>query len=93
MVSSDSNGDEIYYYIDWGDGTADDWFGPFPSESPVTATHTWPAGFKAGTIRVKAKDVNGDESGWGTLQYFVSRNKNINGRSINLFERFFKISV
>ena len=57
------NGDDIYYIVDWGDGTIDDWFGPYADAEEVTITHTFEdqADFYC---RAKAKDVNGYQTCW-----------------------------
>ena len=39
--SIDPDGDDVKYYIDWGDQTYEEWIGPFPSGQTVTRTHTW----------------------------------------------------
>ena len=64
--TTDPNGDDVYYYIDWGDNTTSGWIGPYPSGDEQTQSHTW---LVQGTytIRAKAKDIHGNESGWGTL--------------------------
>jgi hypothetical protein len=61
--SYDSNDDQIYYYIDWGDNTNQDWIGPYPSNYTLTLSHTWQ---KKGTytIKSKSKDTKGLESSW-----------------------------
>jgi len=66
FVTTDPEGDDIYYYIRWGDD-ATGWIGPYTSGTEITQSHTW---VKRGTytIQCKAKDVHGWESGWGTLQ-------------------------
>ncbi len=66
ITFEDPEGDDIYFYIDWGDGTHSDWMGPYPSGMTVSFTHYWT---EIGTyeIRSKAKDVNGEESGWSTF--------------------------
>jgi hypothetical protein len=48
---------------DWGDGTISEWVGPFGSGLTATAQHSWT---EKGTysVRVKAKDIQGDESNW-----------------------------
>jgi hypothetical protein len=63
FVSEDYDGDKIFYYVDWGDGTFDDWFGPFKSGEEVYASHIWVA---MGTynIKSKAKDIYNDEGDW-----------------------------
>ena len=59
----DPDGDQVYYFWDWGDGTYSDWLGPHASGVEISTTHTWS---EEGTylIRVKAKDTNGGESVW-----------------------------
>jgi len=61
IVSEDADGNDIWYTIDWGDGTKEEWTGPFVSGEELTISHTWS---KRGsyTVKAKAKDVFGDES-------------------------------
>jgi len=63
FVTSDPNDDDIFYYIDWGDGTNSGWIGPYPSDEEVIVSHTW---FEHGTydIKSKAKDTYGAGSEW-----------------------------
>jgi hypothetical protein len=67
VVSNDIDGDEVYYFIDWGDETNSSWMGPYLSGEPIIQPHTWS---KKGTytIRCQAKDGSGAESDWATLQ-------------------------
>jgi len=62
FVSEDPDGDDIYYYIDWGDGLVDE-DGFLPSGQPLIISHIWsePGIY---SIRAKAKDSNDLESGW-----------------------------
>ena len=41
VVSSDPNGDAIFYYIDWGDNTYSGWLGPVPSGVTSHQNHSW----------------------------------------------------
>ena len=61
--TTDSNGDQVYYKWNWGDGTTSDWLGPNASGQISQAKHTWK---KKGSypITVKAKDIYGAESNW-----------------------------
>jgi len=61
--TSDANGDQVWYWWDWGDETNSSWLGPFASNTTANASHTWT---KKGSyaIKVKAKDISGDESPW-----------------------------
>ena len=63
VSTTDPEGEDVYYKIDWGDGTFSDWIGPNASGEEVIAKHTWykDATFK---IRVKAKDINGYQTRW-----------------------------
>jgi len=64
--TTDPNNDDVYYYIEWGDNTTSGWLGPYASGAAIIQAHTWA---KKGTyiIKAKAKDIFGNESGWGTL--------------------------
>jgi hypothetical protein len=66
FTSTDPNGDNVSYYIEWGDNTTSGWLGPHASGTTITQSHSWA---KKGTytIKAKAKDIYGNESGWGTL--------------------------
>ena len=62
-VTTDPEGEQIYYMFDWGDNTSSYWVGPYNSGVAGEASHVWtdPGEYD---IRVKAKDVNGSESDW-----------------------------
>jgi len=66
FVSDDYEGHDIYYYVDWGDGTFDDWFGPFASGEETTASHTWDTDGEY-DIKAMAKDAHDFESDWSIL--------------------------
>jgi len=55
ISTNDFDNDEIYYYIDWDDGTTSGWFGPHQLGEEISVEHTWS---EQGTynIRLKAKD-------------------------------------
>ncbi len=73
----DRNGDDIYYYIEWGDGNIEEWIGPNNSGIDVKVKHTWK---KIGTytIKAKAKDVFGAEGPEATLKVRMPKNKAFN---------------
>ena len=66
FVSTDAENQDIYYFVDWGDGTNSSWLGPYDSGETAHATHAW-AEQGTYTVAVKAKDAMGGESNWGTL--------------------------
>jgi outer membrane protein assembly factor BamB len=66
FLSTDSNHDEIYYYIDWDDNAYEEWIGPYNSGEEVIINHTWNSQGEY-IIRCKAKDTFEEESDWGYL--------------------------
>jgi len=59
----DSEGDQVYYLWDWGDGSISVWDGPYSSGATCEAKHTWTVK-NTYNIKVKAKDMYGAESPW-----------------------------
>jgi len=89
FVATDPNEDDVFLFVEWGDGTNTGWLGPYASGAEVTVNHTWT---KKGTyvIKAKAKDMYGAESGWGTLSVTMPYSYNLPFMQfwIKLFERF-----
>jgi len=66
FVAIDSDLDAVSYFVDWGDNKTSGWLGPFSSGVQTSAVHNWTE--KATyLVKVKAKDIHGAESDWGTL--------------------------
>jgi PKD repeat protein len=88
FTAIDHDGDEIYYFIDWGDNSSSGWIGPYPSSHEITQSHTWSKGTY--TIKAKTKDSYDDESGWATLSVTMPYSYSIPFWSFweKLFERF-----
>jgi len=63
IMATDPEGDDIFYMVDWGDGSTSEWLGPYHSGKEVTAMHTW---VLPGTymVRVRAKDIHDAISDW-----------------------------
>ena len=78
FVTTDPNGDDVYYYIEWGDDQLEEWIGPYGSGEEATVSHTW---IEEGTynMRAKAKDVHDAESDWGTLEVTMPVNHQTTG--------------
>jgi hypothetical protein len=79
LTTTDPDNDAVQYYIDWGDGTYEDWFGA------ATAKHIWSAEDDY-TIKAKAKDTYDAESDWSTLEVSMPKNKVINTPFLNFLE-------
>ncbi|MFO7677000.1 MAG: M14 family zinc carboxypeptidase [Thermoplasmatota archaeon] len=85
----DVDGDKIFYNFSWGDGTYSGWIGPFDSGEEAFATHSWD---EKGTyeIKVKAKDIIGDESDWSDpLSVSMPKNQLSNNLFIQFMQQFF----
>jgi len=65
FVTDDPEGDKVWILIDWGDGTEEDWRGPYLSGEEVTVSHQWE---EEGTYEIKArsKDI-WDNSRWSDI--------------------------
>jgi hypothetical protein len=75
FTSMDPDGnDDIYYYIDWGDGEFEEWNGPYESGEFIEIEHTWEEKQNY-DIRAKAKDIMGRESSWALQKFRMSRDK------------------
>ena len=73
FCSTDPDGDNVTICVNWGDGSGDVCFGPFPSGVCATAVHIW---LKQGTYTIKAKASDGQlESDWSTLEITMPRGK------------------
>jgi hypothetical protein len=87
FITTDPNEDDIYYYIDWGDGNIEDWDGPYESGVQISASHSWSSN-NVFSIKVKAKDIYGAEGPWGVLKINIPRTKSVfNQPLFSLFNR------
>ncbi|UCF13722.1 MAG: right-handed parallel beta-helix repeat-containing protein [Thermoplasmatales archaeon] len=90
FVSTDPDGDDVFYCIIWGDETPEVCIGPFNSGDTATAKHIWSEEGMY-TVSVRAKDIHDAEGDWGTLEVTMPKNKafNFNFNLMGwLFERF-----
>jgi len=83
-------GNDVYYWIEWGDLSIAEWIGPYASGETITLSHKWDwMSTPPWTIMVKAKDT---DNLWGPrseLTVTMSRNKAMsNSFFYNLLERF-----
>jgi len=86
LTTTDMEGYNVWYYINWGGGSIDEWIGPYASGENVTVSHTWKIK-NTYEIRVKAKDIHGFESDWATLEISIPKNQ-INNLWMRWLERF-----
>jgi hypothetical protein len=72
FVTTDPEGNDVFYYIDWGDGTNSGWIGPFPSGEEITEIHSWDSRGEY-EITAKAKDTDENEGLTGTFDITIPR--------------------
>ncbi len=73
FITTDPEGDDVLYTIDWGDGT-EETIGPYESGEEAIASHTWSSAATF-TIGAKAEDSYGEESEWNYLEVTMPRGK------------------
>ena len=85
IFSTDPEGDDVYHYINWSDGTDIIYIGPYSSGEEVIVNHIWA---EKGTyvVKVKTWDYYQAESDWGTLEVSVPKNKSINTPFLQFLE-------
>jgi hypothetical protein len=90
ILSVDPENDGLFYFIDWGDNTTSGWLGPYGSNTTLSLNHTFTVKGTY-TIKAKARDIYGAESGWGTLQVKMPISSAYNHHPIlRLLEQFFE---
>lgn len=90
LMSTDPDGDDVYYWIGWGDGTNTGWKGPYSQGSWREFSHIWE---DTGNyeIKAKAKDVNGEESGWSYHNIYIIPLPNLLVYNIYVYPEVFEM--
>ena len=85
LTAEDPDGDNVSYFIEWGDGTSEGWTDYRSSGLPISLNHVWytPDYFE---IHCKAKDVYGAEGNWSEVEILITKNKASN-QNFNLLEK------
>ena len=76
FMSTDPENKDVSYYIDWGDGAFEDWFGPYDSGEEVVVSHTW-SEQDTYTIRARARDTDNLWGPWGELEVTMPVNQEV----------------
>ncbi len=74
VTTTDSDGDQVWYLVEWGDDSDTGWVGPYSSGSGATLSHTWDTE-DTFNIKAKAKNSKGAESDWATLEFSTPKAK------------------
>ncbi len=88
FLATDPEGHEIFYFVNWGDGSNTGWIGPYSSSEEVTVSHSW-SEKGSYTLMAKAKDSYGVESDWGSLVISMPKPMGVFGGLLQrVMERF-----
>jgi hypothetical protein len=85
-VAADPEGDDLFYFFDWGDGITSGWLGPYHSGGTTASHHSWNTTGDV-LVKVKAKDVWGSESDWGIIDVQIPYSNSL--RDMSFFEWLF----
>ena len=86
-ITTDEDGDMVYYRWDFGDGIFSDWLGPFGPDEEASVSYNWSKTGKY-LIKVKARDEHRTESDWSDpLPISMPYNQNSNNLFIQILER------
>jgi hypothetical protein len=89
FTTTDPDGDDVWYWVDWGDNTTSGWLGPYVSGATALVNHQWNTKGTY-TIRAKAKDSTDMVSDWGTFQVIMPDSLIFEHGPLSLLlERFF----
>jgi len=88
FVTIDTDGNPVWYLVEWGDGTSTGWRGAYNSGQQITFSHSWYRD-DTFTIKAKAKDPYNTESDWGILEVTMPRDKVLhNSLFLRLYEQY-----
>jgi len=74
FTTNDPDLHDVYYFIFWGDGYAEQWIGPYKSGEIINISHSWSIQGSY-TIKAKAKDFYDAESDWSYFDIEIPRTR------------------
>lgn len=75
LYSVDPEGDNVSFYIEWGDGTSEGWTDYITPGIGFAIRHKWDKVNWDNILRAKTKDIHGNESDWNSLQIPIVKSK------------------
>jgi hypothetical protein len=72
--ATDPDGDDVRYFIAWGDGTSE-WTDFYASGEEITISHTW-YNLGSAILKARANDTHGALGPWGYLPWSISKKDN-----------------
>ena len=88
FVTTDPEGDQVYYLVFWDEGQRGEWLGPYDSGETITLNHSWD---EQGTFTIfaLAMDIHKEVSNLSTYEVIITRSRVLNNPLILwLVERF-----
>ena len=84
------NGDDVYYYIEWGDNQLMELIGPYNSGEVIIIPHTWD---EEGDYTIRARGIDTDNlwGPWGTLEVTMPVNQPVQYPLLELFRQRFPL--
>ncbi len=79
FTTTDPNGDDVYYWIEWGDGKIKNWIGPYDSGEEITINHTYEEK-DTYIIKARAKDTNNLWGPWSEFEVTMPKTKQSTNR-------------
>jgi hypothetical protein len=74
IVTTEPENNDVSYYIDWGDGSINDWTMMKSSGEEYNVSHIWNEEGRY-IVKVKAKDIYEYESDWASTEVNMPKNK------------------
>lgn len=68
-------GNDLYYWIEWGDKVIEEWIGPYKSGEEMKVSHSWGL-YGDYLIRVKVKDSDDVWGPWTSFDVKIQKSKN-----------------
>jgi len=74
ITATDPDGNDLYYYINWGDESEEELVGPYASGRTASVTHAW---VEKGSymIQVKSRDIYDETSDWVTIEVSIAKSR------------------
>jgi hypothetical protein len=76
FTTTDPDNHDVYFIIDWDDGSPEETIGPVPSGTEDSAMHVWTSEGTY-TIKAKARDIYEAESGWAELDVVITKSREV----------------
>lgn len=76
LTADDPENNDVYFYVDWGDNSIDEWIGPYKSGEEALLKHRWDQQGEY-TLKVKSKDVFNEESEWTSLKICMPNTRSL----------------